>query len=354
MAAPLRGVDRATAITLSEARQLKAAGFDWCGVYIGGITLAPSARSWTPHVVADLATIGLTFLPIYVGQNNPWTGDASFTTQNGQADGEDTIAILTAWGWVGRPDLPPGDPGRPTVALDLEAGSDDAPGFTDYAVRWANVVRQAGYNPVLYALIHGLGRYWPVNQGWTGCWATWWYSDKQFRPSLQTSQIPNLGTMFNGDDERGWQYTGGTVVVPGLSDFDLSIADFPLNPAPGEVKVIQPATSQQFATGHTMAGGFYQYWLKHGGIRVFGMPITDEIEIPAPGVDDSKYGVAAGKLRVQYTERWRFEWHPGVVPDDFDVQGGLIGAELLKIESSLAGAKDYLHQLNDALTQIGA
>lgn len=49
-------------------------------------------------------------------------------------------------------------------------------------------------------------------------------------------------------------------------------------------------------TNHTLAGQFRQFWEQHGGIAIFGYPITEEVE--------------EGGTRVQYFERARLELHP--------------------------------------------
>ncbi len=67
-------------------------------------------------------------------------------------------------------------------------------------------------------------------------------------------------------------------------------------------------------TGHTIQGAFLKFFDEHGGLEVFGYPITEEF------VDDN------GML-VQYFQRGRFEWHPNN-PEEFQVQLGLLGDEL--------------------------
>ncbi len=55
-------------------------------------------------------------------------------------------------------------------------------------------------------------------------------------------------------------------------------------------------------TGHTLGGKFLNFWLKRGGLAVFGYPISEPIEEPSP---------TDGVTRVaQYFERARFEYHP--------------------------------------------
>ena len=72
--------------------------------------------------------------------------------------------------------------------------------------------------------------------------------------------------------------------------------------------------SQYFPqTGHYVIGGFLDFFNRHGGLAVFGYPITDEF--------------SEGGMTVQYFERARFEWHPGN-PWPYQVQLGLLGIQI--------------------------
>ena len=70
------------------------------------------------------------------------------------------------------------------------------------------------------------------------------------------------------------------------------------------------------ATGHRLCFGFRAYWESHGGLTIFGYPISEEYRDPATG------------LTVQYFERQRFEYHPQNSPD-WQVEGGLLGAQYI-------------------------
>ena len=63
-------------------------------------------------------------------------------------------------------------------------------------------------------------------------------------------------------------------------------------------------------TGHTLAFGFRTYWQEHGGLRIFGYPISQEF--------------TEGGYTVQYFERARFEYHPSN-PPQYQVLLGLLG-----------------------------
>ncbi|MCM8749127.1 polysaccharide deacetylase family protein [Thermomicrobiaceae bacterium CFH 74404] len=72
-------------------------------------------------------------------------------------------------------------------------------------------------------------------------------------------------------------------------------------------------------TGHTLAYGFKRFWEQHGGLAVFGFPISEEFtEVDATGQ----------AFTVQYFERARFEWHPELAGTPYEVQLGLLGASL--------------------------
>jgi hypothetical protein len=68
--------------------------------------------------------------------------------------------------------------------------------------------------------------------------------------------------------------------------------------------------------GHTLRGGFRDYWNAHGSLPQFGYPLTEEFQEQSP-TDGKTY-------TVQYFERARFEWHPeNRAP--YDVLLGLLG-----------------------------
>src|SRR5690349_15552731 len=69
------------------------------------------------------------------------------------------------------------------------------------------------------------------------------------------------------------------------------------------------------ATGHTLNMGFRDFWEKHGGLAVFGFPLTEEF-------------VENGRT-TQYFERARFEYF-AENPEPYKVQLGLLGVERLR------------------------
>ncbi len=92
------------------------------------------------------------------------------------------------------------------------------------------------------------------------------------------------------------------------------------------------------ATGHTLRGAFARYWTAHGGLPVFGYPLTEVFEEVSP-TDGQTY-------LVQYFERNRFEYHPEHAGTPYEVQLGLLGAEALRVQPEvlnrpLAQVPDY-------------
>jgi hypothetical protein len=127
-----------------------------------------------------------------------------------------------------------------------------------------------------------------------------------------------------------WAPNGGTAVIPTGSDadvFDLggnhrtigqangalrfdvgadplyvehTPASAPVNETTGAS--VPGAGVQVFAeTGKTARGVFLDYWNAHGGLAIYGFPISDLL---TETLEDGK------PYTVQYFERARFEWHP--------------------------------------------
>jgi hypothetical protein len=76
------------------------------------------------------------------------------------------------------------------------------------------------------------------------------------------------------------------------------------------------------ATGHTLQGTFYEYWKSHGGLWLFGYPLSEEYQ-EVSGTDGKAY-------TVQYFERQRFEYHPEFAGTPNEVLLGLLGSYMVK------------------------
>ncbi|HUP27802.1 MAG TPA: hypothetical protein VM409_05150, partial [Chloroflexia bacterium] len=81
---------------------------------------------------------------------------------------------------------------------------------------------------------------------------------------------------------------------------------------------IKPTASRTYfgETGHTISNGFLSYWRANGGLKTFGYPLSEEI-----GEDG---------MTVQYFERARMEYHPGLEGTGYAVQLSPIGYYALK------------------------
>ncbi len=72
-------------------------------------------------------------------------------------------------------------------------------------------------------------------------------------------------------------------------------------------------------TQHYVSFGFKDFWVRSGGLPVFGFPITEEF---------SEQSLGGSQLRtVQYFERQRFEYHPEFAGTPYEVELGRLGAE---------------------------
>ncbi len=70
-------------------------------------------------------------------------------------------------------------------------------------------------------------------------------------------------------------------------------------------------------TGHTLRNSFKAYWEAHGGLALYGYPLSEEFGERDPG--------SGKEYIVQYFERNRFEYHPENKGTDYEVLLGLLG-----------------------------
>jgi hypothetical protein len=124
-------------------------------------------------------------------------------------------------------------------------------------------------------------------------------------------------------------------------------------PQPGQAGVNNPAfdrvaspgadtpTRVYFeATGHTLKGAFYNYWKSHGGLWLFGYPLSEEYqEISA--TDGKPY-------TVQYFERQRFEYHPEFAGTPNEVLLGLLGTYMVQGRTENAFGRFAAFQSNSS------
>ncbi len=88
----------------------------------------------------------------------------------------------------------------------------------------------------------------------------------------------------------------------------------------------EPGRAYFEATGQYLDGEFLNYWQAHGGLPVFGYPLT-------PAFRENGY-------LVQYLERSRFELHPENAGSPYEVLLGQLGKEWLKSEGIIIPKPD--------------
>jgi len=219
----LRGVDRASVFSLTEAQGLNTNhGVKWTGVYIGGPCNGGSG--WTKSIVTMLnSQLGWAFMPIYVGQQSPSIcGASTLTAAQGTIDGNAAAGHMASFGWQPNNNIP--------VCLDLEAGSYSysPSGSLAYAKAWRDAVRAAGYLAYLYSNPTALDALYDANVKFDGAWpASWFYS--QFT-AVAPEDLTQLGSRYTNKN-RAWQY--GNFNVSGAGNVDGDSSDLLLAPAPG-------------------------------------------------------------------------------------------------------------------------
>lgn len=89
---------------------------------------------------------------------------------------------------------------------------------------------------------------------------------------------------------------------------------------PQQAPFISTPTNRYFPeTGYGVRGSILQFWEQHDGLRLFGYPISNEVQEKL--IDGQVH-------TVQYFERARIEQHPELRNTPFDVQLGLLGTAL--------------------------
>jgi hypothetical protein len=219
----LRGVDRASAFSMTEASTLKNSdGVKWTGVYIGGPCDAGSG--WTKALLTTFANqLDWTFMPIYVGQQKAAIcGRDTLTATQGTTDGNAAVALMATFGWVAHRNIP--------VCLDLEAGTyaANAAGSLAYAKAWRNAVRTGGYLAYIYSNPDGINGLYDAGATFDGAWpASWFYTNFA---SVSPSDLDQLGTRYTNKN-RAWQYASFSAT--GVGGVDADTSDLLLAPAPG-------------------------------------------------------------------------------------------------------------------------
>lgn len=84
-------------------------------------------------------------------------------------------------------------------------------------------------------------------------------------------------------------------------------------------------------TAHSIGGEFRTFWRRYGGLRVFGLPLTEEYNGVSP--EDGKV------YRMQMFERARMELHTDLPPGQ-QVQLALLGTEEIRLRSHFTLRED--------------
>jgi hypothetical protein len=74
-------------------------------------------------------------------------------------------------------------------------------------------------------------------------------------------------------------------------------------------------------TNHTLRQPFLDFWQAHGGLAIFGLPLTEAFDLQDPATGET--------LTVQYFERARLEYHPTAEGDTVLI--GLLGDAFWKM-----------------------
>ncbi|NJK82412.1 MAG: L,D-transpeptidase family protein [Chloroflexaceae bacterium] len=97
---------------------------------------------------------------------------------------------------------------------------------------------------------------------------------------------------------------------------------------------LQPGVRYFLETGHTLSGIFLNYWERHGGLPLFGYPVSEQLE--------------EGDYIVQYFERARLEYHPEHAGTFYEVLVGDMGRQAAQTRGlpmmpvpQLAGAPEW-------------
>ena len=182
----------------------------------------------------------------------------------------------------------------------------------------------------------------------------WTFSALQ--PDANNVYFKETGYFVSGPFLKYWQDKGGLAIfgypisdMLQESDRETSTvyatqyferARFELHPETGDQVILgrlgailgspetpaAPLAGAQFfpETGHNLSGPFLAYWNAHGGLAIFGYPITEE-RTEKSALDGKEY-------KVQYFERNRFELHPEFAGTPNEVQLGQLGRELYDIQ----------------------
>ena len=199
---------------------------------------------------------------------------------------------------------------KPVIFPEIGFGS-----YANTAGRW-DVAEASGVNLEAQSRAYEATlRVWSAVPWFKGLF--WWYWDTD--PA--GGGLADRGQASNNKPATGviTAWFGGTAAQPAPPVVPTaSLAHPTATPTPPAPELA--ASSIYFAqTGYTLRGGFLEYWRTHGGLDLFGYPITAEYAEVNPS-DGRTY-------TVQYVERERFEYHPANPPGQ-QVLLGLLGVQV--------------------------
>lgn len=155
--------------------------------------------------------------------------------------------------------------------------------------------------------------------------AVFWFKFEDF---YVDGQLIPMGLIHFSTNQYGFSPHGGKIVryKPAYASYqNLAAPKLPI------ARVVPPTTQYSTAsrtspyyfdsTGHTLSGPFLDYWLKNGGLDLFGYPLTEPYNEIDPGNGRT--------YTVQWFERERFEYHPENAGTKYEVLLGLLGNELI-------------------------
>jgi hypothetical protein len=166
--------------------------------------------------------------------------------------------------------------------------------------------------------------------------AVFWFKYEDFY-DRDTGQVAAYGLVRLEGDGRGNYAPGGRVTAYKAAYYAYQRLAGPESPADPQPPPLLQRSSQNPAapwyfneTGHTLNGAFLDYWLQHGGLDLFGFPLTEPFE-EVSATDGKRY-------LVQYFQRERFEYHPENRGTPFEVLLGLLTVDLLRLDCRGFGA----------------
>lgn len=137
---------------------------------------------------------------------------------------------------------------------------------------------------------------------------------------------PVLGREVLLKPAGGNLYTGTFTVPPNTPEGNYTWTLFTVDeacrePASFPTLTLNVTTKHTIVeTGKTIPGVFYNYWVTHGGVALYGFPISDAAMEVSP-TDGKTY-------LTQYFERNRFEYHPELGGTPYEVLLGLLGNQV--------------------------